>query len=265
MTSANPDELRATAETVARRAGDMVLAGRREVGVSATTKSSPTDMVTQWDRASEQMVTGDIALLRPDDGIVGEEGASRQGTTGLTWHVDPIDGTSNFFFDIPLWAVSVGVADETGPLAGAVYAPALGEMWTAARGRGATLNGRPVSVRTNDSLGDALVGTGFSYRLAERPDHARRVARMVTEVRDIRRLGAAAIDLCFVACGRLDVYFEEHLHSWDLIAGQVIATEAGALVTGFAGEPVTPDRVLAATPGVHAAFVDLVARTGEPS
>lgn len=265
MTSADPDELRATAESVARRAGDMVLEGRREVGVSATTKSSPTDMVTQWDRASEQMVTGDIVRLRPDDGIVGEEGASRPGTTGLTWHVDPIDGTSNFFFDIPLWAVSVGVADGAGPLAGAVYAPALGEMWSAARGRGATLDGRAISVRANDRLADALVATGFSYRIAERPAHALRVARIVTEVRDIRRLGAAAIDLCFVACGRLDVYFEEHLHSWDLVAGQVIATEAGALVTGFAGEPVTPDRVLAATPGVHRSFVELLTRTEAPA
>jgi myo-inositol-1(or 4)-monophosphatase len=252
-------ELRTIAEQLARAAGDMALAGRRSGDVTATTKSSPTDMVTQYDKASEDMITAGLRELRPDDGIVGEEGASRDGTSGITWHIDPIDGTSNFYFDIPMWAVSIGAVDESGPIAGAVYVPALGDMFTAARGEGATLNGGRIAVRENSLLSDALVCTGFSYHVSEREVHAQRVATMVGQIRDIRRFGAAAIDLCFVACGRLDAYFEEHLNSWDLIAGQVIATEAGAVVTNFSGDTVTPQQVLASQPGVQKALIQLIA------
>jgi myo-inositol-1(or 4)-monophosphatase len=253
------NELRSIAEQLARAAGDMALAGRKSGDVTATTKSSPTDMVTQYDKASEDMITAGLRELRPDDGIVGEEGASRDGTSGITWHIDPIDGTSNFYFDIPMWAVSIGAVDKHGPIAGAVYAPALGDMFTAARGEGATLNGNRISVRENTVLSDALVCTGFSYHVNQREVHARRVATMVGQIRDIRRFGAAAIDLCFVACGRLDAYFEEHLNSWDLIAGQLIATEAGALVTNFSGDTVTPQQVLATQPGVQKALIRLIA------
>lgn len=254
-------DLRVIAETLAREAGDMALRGRKSGDVAATTKSSPTDMVTQYDRASEEMITDGLSRLRPDDGIVGEEGASRPGTSGITWHIDPIDGTSNFYFDIPMWAVSIGAVDENGPVAGAVYAPALGEMFSGARGEGATLNGQAITVRDNTVLSDALVCTGFSYRVHEREVHARRVARMVSEIRDIRRFGAAAIDLCFVACGRYDAYFEEHLHSWDLVAGQVIATEAGALVSDYAGGRVTPGQVLATQPGIRDELLSLITRS----
>lgn len=256
-------ELRHVAEQLARAAGDMALKGRKSGDVTAITKSSPTDMVTQYDKASEEMVTTGLRTLRPDDAIVGEEGANYDGTSGITWHIDPIDGTSNFFFDIPMWAVSIGAVDAHGPIAGAVYAPALGEMFTASRGEGATLNGTPISVRTNSLLSDALVCTGFSYRAHERGVHARRVAQMVTQIRDIRRFGAAAIDLCFVACGRYDAYFEEHLHSWDLIAGQIIATESGAIVTNYAGDTVTPQQVLASQPGIQAALIQLIAESTE--
>ena len=256
-------ELRAVAEELARAAGDMALNGRKSGQVTATTKSSPTDMVTQYDKASEEMVTAGLQSLRPHDGIVGEEGASREGTSGITWHIDPIDGTSNFYFDIPMWAVSIGAVDKNGPIAGAVYAPALGDMFTASRGEGATLNGSPISVRNNTLLSDALVCTGYSYRASEREGHARRVAKMVTQIRDIRRFGAAAIDLCFVACGRYDAYFEEHLHSWDLIAGQIVATESGAIVTDYAGNAVTPQQVLAAQPGIQADLIRLIADSSE--
>lgn len=253
--------LRAIAEQLARQAGDMALAGRKNGTVEAVTKSSPTDMVTQFDRASEELITSGLHQLRPLDAIIGEEGASKTGTSGITWHIDPIDGTSNFYFDIPMWAVSIGATDAQGPLVGAVYAPALGEMFTASRGQGATCNGMPIKCRDNNILTDALVCTGYSYRVHERIHHARRVANMVTEIRDIRRFGAAAIDLCFVASGRYDAYFEEHLHSWDLIAGQVIATESGALVTDYEGDPVTPRQVLAASPGIHRSLIDLIARS----
>ena len=255
-------ELRSIAETLARQAGDMALRGRKSGDVTATTKSSPTDMVTQYDKASEELITAGLAQIRTDDAIVGEEGASKSGTSGITWHIDPIDGTSNFFFDIPMWAVSIGAVDEHGPLAGAVYVPALGEMFSAARNEGATMNGNIISCRDNSLLSDAMVCTGFSYRISERHAHAQRVAQMVMKVRDIRRFGAAAVDLCFVACGRLDAYFEEHLHSWDLVAGQIIATEAGAIVTNYEGASVTPEQVLATTPLIQKELIALIAEAG---
>ena len=255
-------ELRSIAETLARQAGDMALRGRKSGDVTATTKSSPTDMVTQYDKASEELITAGLAQIRTDDAIVGEEGASKSGTSGITWHIDPIDGTSNFFFDIPMWAVSIGAVDEHGPLAGAVYVPALGEMFSAARNEGATMNGNTISCRDNSLLSDAMVCTGFSYRISERHTHAQRVAQMVMKVRDIRRFGAAAVDLCFVACGRLDAYFEEHLHSWDLVAGQIIATEAGAIVTNYEGASVTPEQVLATTPLIQKELIALIAEAG---
>lgn len=255
-------QLRLIAESLAREAGDMALRGRKSGPLTATTKSSPIDVVTQFDKASEAMITEGLTQLRPDDAIIGEEGAAEAGTSGITWHIDPIDGTTNFFFDLPMWAVSIGAVDEHGPLAGAVYVPALGEMFSGARKEGATLNGAPISVRDNNDVADALVCTGYSYRISEREVHAKRVADIVMKVRDIRRFGAAAVDLCFVACGRLDAYFEEHLNSWDLIAGQVIATEAGALFSDYVGNPATPAQVLAATPGVHSGLIDLIATSG---
>ena len=255
-------QLRQIAESLAREAGDMALSGRKSGPLSATTKSSPIDMVTKFDKASEAMITEGLAQVRPDDAIIGEEGAAKQGTSGITWHIDPIDGTTNFYFDLPMWAVSIGAVDEHGPLAGAVYVPALSEMFSAARTEGATVNGMPIRVRDNNDVADALVCTGYSYRISEREVHAKRVADIVMKVRDIRRFGAAAVDLCFVACGRLDAYFEEHLHSWDLVAGQVIATEAGAIFSDYVGNPVTPAQVLAATPGVHADLIHLIATSG---
>lgn len=259
MTS--PIELLACAEELARAAGDMALRGRKSGNVTATTKSSPTDMVTQYDKASEDLITSGLARLRPLDGIIGEEGANADSSTGITWHIDPIDGTSNFYFDLPLWAVSIGAVDNSGPLIGVVYVPALGEMFTAVRGSGAFLNGQPIHVRDNSSLADALVATGFSYHINQRAHHAQRVANMITHIRDIRRLGAAAIDLCFVACGRYDAYFEEHLHSWDLVAGQVIATEAGALVTNFSGDDATPAEVLCTQPGIQSSLIQLISQS----
>ena len=255
-------ELRLIAESLAREAGDMALRGRKSGPLTATTKSSPIDMVTKFDKASETMITEGLAKVRPDDAIIGEEGANKKGTSGITWHIDPIDGTTNFYFDVPMWAVSIGAVDEHGPLAGAVYVPALGEMFSGARGEGSTVNGLPIRVRDNNDIADSLVCTGYSYRISEREVHAKRVADIVMRVRDIRRFGAAAVDLCFVACGRLDVYFEEHLNSWDLIASQVIATEAGAVFSDYVGNPVTPAQVLASTPGVHADFIRLIAASG---
>lgn len=263
--SALASELETIACRVARAAGDMALAGRRTGLGPVATKSSPTDMVTEFDRAAEAMITEALRAARPDDGLVGEEGAAHSGAGPVTWHIDPIDGTTNFFFDLPTWAVSIGAVDENGPLAGAVYSPPLGEMFSGARGHGARLNGSPIAVRTNTRIADALVATGFSYDAADRLRQSRRIPTMIDRIRDVRRFGAAALDMCFVACGRLDAYFEENLHSWDVVAAQVIATEAGAVITDFSGASVHPSNVLAASPGVHRHMVELLASAEPPS
>lgn len=251
--------LRDVAVSLAREAGDMALRGRRSGPVSATSKSSSIDMVTEFDKANERLITEGLSRLRPDDGIVGEEGAHVNSSTGIVWHIDPIDGTTNFLFDIPMWAVSIGAVDEHGPVAGAVYVPGLGEMFSAARGCGSTMNETPLQVRDNTNVSDALIATGFSYDIAQRPHHTLRVSNMLNHVRDIRRMGAAAIDLCFVAAGRLDAYFEENLNSWDLVAGQIIVTEAGGVVSDFAGGPVYPQQVLASSSSFHHHMVSLIA------
>lgn len=255
--------LRTFAESLAVRAGDEALAGRRSLGIGQPiahdTKSSPTDPVTEYDRAAERSIVEALRRSRPDDAIVGEEGAAHEGTSGLEWHVDPIDGTANFVYDLPHWCTSVAVVDADGPLAGAVYAPVLGELFSASRGGGATLNGAPISCSRVEHLSHALVGTGFSYSVERRVHQGDRVARLLRDVRDIRRLGSAAIDLCLVACGRLDAYFEEHLNSWDLAAGILVAAEAGAVTSDFTGGPAGPASTVAAGPGIHARLVALIA------
>ena len=256
-------ELRSFAESMAVRAGDDALAGRRRLGIGQPvvhdTKSSPTDPVTEYDRAAERLIVDAIRQSRPDDAIVGEEGADQTGTSGLHWLVDPIDGTANFVYDLPHWCTSIAVVDADGPLAGAVYAPVLGELFSAERGGGATLNGSPIRCSGVDQLSRALVGTGFSDSADRRALQGDRVARLVREVRDIRRLGSAAIDLCLVACGRLDAYFEEHLNSWDLAAGVLIAAEAGAVTSDVAGGEATPAATVAAGPGIHVRLLELIA------
>lgn len=251
-------DLARLAEELARRAGRMALEGRRSARVSATTKSSPTDMVTEFDTASERLIVEGLVTARPADAIVGEEGATRDGSSGITWHIDPIDGTSNFYFDLPMWAVSIGAVDARGPVAGAVYLPVLDEMYVAVRGAGATMNGRTIRASSAVTLATALVGTGFSYDSGRRANHARLVASIIGDIRDIRRFGAAAADLCLVASGRLDAFFEEGLSSWDLVAGQLIATEAGAIATDYSGADVTPAQVLVAAPGIHSSLVALL-------
>ncbi len=256
-------ELRDLAERLAHDAGTLALEGRRSLGtgqpVDHDTKSSVTDPVTEFDRAAEELLVSELARSRPDDSIVGEEGADRVGTSGLEWHLDPIDGTVNFVYDLPTWSTSVAVVDGDGTLAGAVYVPVADELFSAARGAGATLNGAPIGVSSCDALETALVATGFSYTRELRRPQAERLPLLLDSVRDIRRFGSAALDLCMVACGRVDAYFEEHLNSWDMAAGALIATEAGARVTGFDGSPATPDHLVVASPGVHGELLKLLA------
>jgi myo-inositol-1(or 4)-monophosphatase len=259
------DDLRALAESLARGAGEIALRGRSAAGIGNTlggdTKSSRTDVVTEFDRAAEAFVVDTLRSSRPDDAIIGEEGTSDDGTSGYAWYVDPIDGTTNFVYDQPAWSSSVAVAHDGEMVAGAIFVPPLDEMFTAAAGAGATLDGRPIAASAQTDLSLALVGTGFGYDPATRRAQVERLLGLITEVRDVRRLGSAAVDLCMVACGRLDVYYEQHLNSWDAAAGELIAREAGAITSDFRGDPARPEEMVASAPGLHAAFLTVLGAT----
>jgi myo-inositol-1(or 4)-monophosphatase len=261
----SPDELRRLASTLAADGGAVALAGRRAVidlaGLEGTTKSTSTDLVTQFDRAAERAIVDTLRRVRPGDAIVGEEGTADEGDNGYAWYIDPIDGTTSFVYDQPTWACSVGVARDGVMVAGAVFLPVLDELFSAAAGEGATRNGGTISVSATKQLELALIATGFSYHSEVRRQQARRLAAMISEIRDVRRTGSAAVDLCFVACGRVDAYFEIGLNPWDSAAGELIAREAGAITTDFDGKTARPEEMLAATPGVHAALVELLRRT----
>lgn len=257
--------LRSLCERLATEAGTIARDGRASIAsggaLDETTKSSRTDLVTRFDRAAEAHIVGELRRLRPDDAIVGEEGTSDDGTSGYAWFIDPIDGTTNFVYDQPSWSCSVAVARDGRMVAGAVYVPPLDELYSAALGAGATLDGTPIHVGATTDLSLALVGTGFCYDPAARRRQATVVAGLIDRVRDIRRLGSAAVDLCMVACGRLDLYYERHLNSWDAAAGELIAREAGAVATDFRGGPARPEELLVAPPALHAAAVALLRDT----
>ncbi|MEO8363067.1 MAG: inositol monophosphatase family protein [Ilumatobacteraceae bacterium] len=251
-------ELVDIASTLASQAGTMALLGRRAGIGDVQTKTTSTDMVTEFDKASEKLIVEGLTLSRPDDAIVGEEGTFDPGTSGVTWYIDPIDGTTNFLYSLPNWAVSIGATDESGTLAGVVYIPALDELFTAIRGEGAHLNGSPIHCNSSAVLAHALLSTGFSYSSASRTVQAQRIAQLIHLVRDIRRLGAASIDLCYVACGRFDAYFEENLAPWDFVAGELIAREAGCRTGNFVGQPVTPSQLLVAVPDIFDELAKLI-------
>ncbi len=242
------------ARQVAVEAG-MLAKRRRSEGVEvAESKSSTEDIVTFADREIEALIRSRLAELRPNDGFLGEEGDAEGGTSGLTWVVDPIDGTVNFLYGIPHYAVSIAVVEgEPEPLtwralAGVVSNPANGETFTALVGGGAFLDGEPIRVAVSGELSQALVGTGFAYLAEARSKQAELLGGLLRRVRDIRRMGAASLDLCAVASGRLDAYFERGLSPWDHAAGSLIAREAGATVTGLDGAPPSKDFILAAEP-----------------
>lgn len=265
--SSGPDlqELVDLAERAARAAGDLVTRERPEdLGVSST-KSSPTDVVTAMDTAAEELLARTLLAARPDDGLLGEEGGLRPGISGLTWVIDPIDGTVNYLYGIPAYAVSVAVVTgEPEPaawtvLAGCVHNPAIGETWTATLGGGARLDGRFVPGPADVPLDRALVGTGFGYTVTRRRRQAQVVAAMLPQVRDIRRAGAASLDLCAVASGRLDAYYERGLQPWDLAAGGLVAAESGARVSGLGGLDAGEEMVVAAAPTLAATLAQALA------
>jgi myo-inositol-1(or 4)-monophosphatase len=256
------EELLELARSLALRAGAVALAGRKKGLDHVGTKSSLTDMVTEYDKSCEVIVFEGLRAARPMDSIVGEEGARHDGTSGITWFIDPIDGTTNFLYDIPMWAVSIGATDLDGPLVGVVCNPSADETFTAVRGGGAYLNDHRIECNAGARLETALVATGFSYAPQARVAQAQRVAKLIHHIRDIRRFGAAAIDMCYVACGRLDAYFEENLHPWDIAAGDLIAREAGCRTGDFRGGPIRPAETLTASPSIFEALGALIVDAG---
>ncbi|GGX32014.1 inositol monophosphatase family protein [Streptomyces noursei] len=252
------DELLELALEAAGRAATLLRDGRpADLGVAAT-KTSPIDVVTEMDLASEKLITDFIGEHRPTDGFLGEEGAGSTGTSGVRWVIDPVDGTVNYLYGLPSWAVSIAAEKDGETVVGVVAAPMRGETFQAVRGRGAHLNGEPIHHRPAPPLSQALVGTGFGYLTERRAAQAEVVRTLLPQVRDIRRGGSAAIDLCDVACGRLDGYYERGLNPWDLAAGVLIASEAGALTGGRPGHAPSHELTLAASPGVFAELQPLL-------
>jgi myo-inositol-1(or 4)-monophosphatase len=241
------------ARRAALSAGELVH-DRRPARVEVTaTKSSPTDVVTAMDQAAEQLLREILGAARPTDGLLGEEAGLEPGSSGLTWVLDPIDGMVNYLSGLQPYAVSVALVsgDPTvdggwHPVLGCVHAPATGQTWTAAAGLGAWLDGRPLRIPTAPALDRALVATGFGYLLDRRRSQARVLAEMVPLVRDIRRMGSAAIDICLVAGGELDAYYERGVHVWDVAAAWVVLAEAGGVMIGIDGLPPSEHMTVAA-------------------
>jgi myo-inositol-1(or 4)-monophosphatase len=254
--SADPQQLLGLAVGLVREAGALVRDGRADGLGRIGSKSTPTDLVTAMDRASEELVVGGLLAARPDDAVLGEEGGGRSGTSGVRWLLDPIDGTVNYVYGLPQYAVSLAAEVDGVVVAGVVLNPESGEEWTATRGGGAWRDGRRLAASTGSSVEQALLGTGFGYDARQRAAQAAVVAALLPEVRDIRRFGSAALDLCSVAEGRLDAFYEAGLNPWDRAAGGLVAEEAGVLVTGLRGEPAGLAMTLAAPPALHAALHD---------
>ena len=265
-----PAQLAELAASVAHVAGDVLLYHQRRLrsgaDLSVATKTSATDPVSMADQESEQALVHAIEAARPDDGILGEEGADRTGSTGLRWVVDPLDGTVNYLYGHIGWGVSVAVEEQAADgswagIAAAVFEPTTGIMHSAHRGGGATANGRPLHVNDPVELPMALVSTGFSYDRDHRRRQAALVSHVLGHVRDVRRVGSAALDLCRVAAGEVDAYFEDSTQRWDWAAGALIAQEAGAIVTSLTTMP-GHSGVVAAGPSLHPQLEALV---GDPA
>lgn len=248
----------------AARLGAARAAELRAGPLDVTTKSTATDLVTNADREVERLVVGHLRARRPGDGVIGEEGSTTSPDAEVVWVIDPIDGTTNYVYDFPGWATSVAVRTATGTLlAGAVVDPLHGDEYVAARGQGARRNGRRLALPQPPPLERALVATGFGYDSDRRAQQVAVLGGIIREVRDIRRMGAASVDLCSVAAGRVDGYYELGLAEWDLAAGTLIAIESGARVEEIDGGPPRPSgRVVAAHPELWPQLAELLRSAG---
>jgi len=226
-TSADPFQLRDLAVGLVRQAGDL-LRRERSSELQPGTKSTPTDLVTVMDHKAERLIVEALEGQRPDDTILAEEGSSRQGNTGVRWIIDPLDGTVNYFYGIPAYGVSIAAEVDGTIVAGAVYDGMHGAVHEAVLGHGARSNDIPLRCSNASTLAVSLIGTGFAYSAARRAKQGDLIAGLLPAVRDLRRIGAAALDLCAVAGGHLDGFFEHGLQPWDRAAGLLIAAEAGA-------------------------------------
>jgi len=270
-----PERLRLLAEQLASEAAEFVRRRRPQIigdtgpgGASVRTKSSPTDPVTLADTETEQLLRDRLARLRPGESVLGEEGGRTNSGDAVRWVLDPIDGTVNFLYGIPSYAVSIAAQVDGVSVAGAVADVAGGRVYSAALGLGAHVRAdgerKPLTCNRVTDLSLALLGTGFGYAKERRAAQAALLARMLPEVRDVRRMGSAALDLCMVAAGRLDAYYEHGLQVWDWAAGALIAAEAGALVMlpASEGSGDRADLLLAAAPGVGGSLVEALERNG---
>ncbi|WP_249124676.1 inositol monophosphatase family protein [Saccharopolyspora erythraea] len=261
------ETLRTVAVQVASQAADLARTVRDDAVTdgSVGTKSAETDVVTAGDRAAERLVRERLAELRPGEGVLGEEEGGESALDGLRWVVDPIDGTVNYLYGFPWYAVSLAAQVDGRSVAGAVVEPVSGRVWSAALGRGAYLGERRLRVSGAERLDLALVGTGFAYTVDRRREQAATVGKLLAEVRDIRRSGSAALDLCAVAAGWLDGYYERGLNRWDWAAGALIAAEAGAeLRLPFPGadDGLGDGTIVCVTPGIGTALKDTLRRFG---
>lgn len=257
MAAVSTDDLLELATDIAHDAG----AGLRDVfgrTLEISAKSTPTDLVSEADVSTERLIRARLDAARPDDAIVGEEDDDRSGTSGLRWVVDPLDGTINFLFGIPHWCVSIACEDSDGALAGVVFDPMRGETWTATRDGPAAVDGTPIGSRDCQELGMAMVATGFGYDAAVRESQAHVLARLLPRVRDLRRFGAAALDLAWTASGRFDAYFERGVKHWDVAAGALICARAGLSVRALAPAPPAEGGMLVAPPAIADALLALV-------
>lgn len=255
-------ELAQLAEKIALEAGRLIVS-RRDEGVDvADTKTSPTDVVTRADRESERFIRDSVLAARPHDAVLGEEDGEISGTSGVTWVIDPIDGTVNYLYGIPLYAVSIAAEYDGRAVAGVVVNPVGQETWVGVRGSGAFLDGRALRVNDTQRLSDALVATGFGYLQPRRTKQAEVLRAVLPRVRDIRRAGVAAVDLCWLASGRVDACYERGLNRWDIAAGLLIAEEAGAVVGGLHGAAPSEELVIASAPALFDDLHDLLAQSG---
>jgi myo-inositol-1(or 4)-monophosphatase len=250
-------ELLELARKVGLDAGALLM--ERPPAFEIESKSTAIDIATQMDKKAEKFIMDSLLAARPDDGIIGEEGSSVESKSGITWVIDPLDGTVNYFYGLPGWNVSIAAKDKDGSIVGVVTAPTINSTWWATRGGGAFYNGHQIHCNDPIAVDRALIATGFQYDVAHRTTQMTDLAKLVPLVRDLRRNGAAAVDLCHVAMGALDGYFEAGLKEWDWAAGGLVATEAGARFAQYGQEPLRT--TLAAGPTLHGHLTSLLGFT----
>jgi len=248
-------ELLSLAQKVGEEAGALLM--DRPQAFEIESKSTAIDIATQMDKKAETFIVQSLLAARPDDGIIGEEGASLESKSGITWVIDPLDGTVNYFYGLPGWNVSIAAKDKDGVIVGVVTAPTINSTWWATKGGGAFYNGHAIKCTDPIELDRALIATGFQYDVAHRVSQLEDFSKLVPIVRDIRRNGAAAVDLCHVAMGALDAYYEAGLKEWDWSAGGLVATEAGATFKQYGQSPMAIS--MAAGPHLHAQLEALLA------